>query len=182
MNDSFIKFSAYPQNGRVELSFNSEEAVTALQFVNDYLDAEASAYGDALIEGNIPEDLLAAAIAFTKARQVLHFAHQRGVRWLIDSSPYNSEEEVRDYATDYLGLVEPERIIDLACHRVKALRAAAGEFGKEVQLDHGMAGATNDVIINALVTNVDGDDLMEIIDRLQAVMKDNGASGERAAA
>jgi hypothetical protein len=106
MKELSIRLSAEPQNGRIEIDFTREDEATAVTFMNDYIHRYAEEYCDELDE-DIPPEIMAAALAFTMASRVLHFVPGAGVQWLIDSSAYENECTVREYARDELGMLEP---------------------------------------------------------------------------
>ena len=172
----YIKHTAHPENGRIEVSYTTDDVDEAAIFLRNYIDRDASVYQDAHAEGQpfrcgVPENVFDAAIVFEKASALLHFYPGAGVQWLMSSSPYIDVEDIRDYAVQHLGMERTTAPISQARARVKSRRAAAGQLGKDAQLEQAMAGATIDEVVNALFASFDGDDVVQIIGRLTAMIE-----------
>lgn len=183
----YIKHTAHPQNGRIEVSYSTDDADEAAIFLRKYIDKDDSTYQDAQAEGKpfrcgVPESVFEAAIVFKKAAALLHFYPGAGVEWLIGSSPNIDVEDIRDYAVQNLRMERTEDTLAQARARVKSRRAAAGQLGKDAQLEQAMTGATTDEVINALFGHFDGDDMVHIIGGLTAMMDHlSGLATEKAA-
>jgi hypothetical protein len=170
MKNNGITLASSPQDGSVAITYDELEASNAKRFVALYIDADAPEYDGDLDGEELPEDILAAAIALNRSLQVLHFVPERSVQWLIDNVEGVYDETVRSYAELELGMERVKNPIAAARAQMTARRAAAGQLGKDAQLEMAMAGATTDEVINALFASFDGDDVVQIIGGLTAMM------------
>ena len=178
MKSNGITLTSSPQNGNVTINYDELEASNAKRFVALYIDAEAPEYDGDLDGEELPESILAAAIAFNRALQVLHFVPEMSVQWLIDNVPGVYEETVRRYAEQVLGMVRAEKPLTGAEVRVSAV----GFDDKIVQLEQAMAGADTNMVVNTLYAYFDGDDLMQITGGLQDMIEHNRGFDESEAA
>lgn len=135
MKSNGITLASSPQRGSVEITYDELEVSNARRFVALYIDADAPEYDGDLDGGKLPEDILAAAIAFNRALQVLHFVPERSIVWLVDNVPGVTDETVRQYAERALGMDRVESPAAAARERMLGRRAdaaaAVGKYSKE---------------------------------------------------
>ncbi|MXP09616.1 hypothetical protein [Pseudoblastomonas halimionae] len=182
MKSNGITLASSPQSGSVAITYDELEASNARRFITLYIDAGVPEYDSDLDEEEVPESLLAAAIAFNRALQVLHFVPEMTIHWLIDNVPGVHDETVRRYAEETLGMERAEDPVEAARSRTMARRAAAGQLGKEAQLEQALSGASEDCVVNALYARFDDVRLKEMLVRLQDLIDHNRGFDESEAA
>lgn len=182
MKSNGITLANSPQSGSVEISYDELEASNARRFIALHINVEAPEYDGKFDGEELPESIMAAAIAFKKALQVLHFVPEMSVQWLIDNVPGVCDETVRSYAERALGMERAEDPVEAARSRMMARRAAAGQLGKEVQLEYALSGASEDFVVNALYARFDHGNLKDMLARLQDLIDHNIGFDESEAA
>lgn len=182
MKSNGITLASSPQSGSVAITYDELEASNARRFITLYIDAGVPEYDGDLDGEEVPESILAAAIAFNRALQVLHFVPEMTVQWLIDNVPGVHDETVRRYAEETLGMERAEDPVAAARDRMLARRTAAGLRGKEAQLEQALSGAPEDFVVDALYARYDDGCLKDMLVRLQDLIDHNRGFDESEAA
>ncbi len=163
MKSNGITLASSPQRGSVEITYDELEVSNARRFVALYIDADAPEYDGDLDGGKLPEDILAAAIAFNRALQVLHFVPERSIVWLVDNVPGVTDETVRQYAGQALGM---ERVGE-------SIRPAKDPITVD-DLPHAMEKAPLNDVVLAIHERFDESDLAKIVENLRTTLEDSG--------